>query len=154
MGGMVKFSGSVIEIYKVGVVTKFRILTTDGEWVYSQVNVLEDRIVCPLLNAKGAQFLKPNIKFRPATMGYYVFTWDECHPKKSIRLYEGDILEAVNTTPYIKKGRRYLLMASYGHGITAKPYKDGIYSLNLHHESDYIPLANIHQNPELLEEKT
>ena len=36
---------------------QFRILTTDGEWVYSQVNVLEDRIVCPILNAQGAQFL-------------------------------------------------------------------------------------------------
>jgi len=112
---------------------KFRILTTDNEWVYSQVNVLEDRIVCPILNDKGAQFLKPNIKFRPGTLGEYT-GFKEYFPEEK-EIYEGDILDGE---------------------VVRWDQQSGVWRVgyiwledNLRKGKEKI-IGNIHQNPELV----
>ena len=129
---------------------KFRILTTDGEWVYSQVNVLEDRIVCPILNAQGAQFLKPNLEFRPETLSQFVERLD--HTNKW--MYAGDILSDCGK----RKGHLiWVPSESSFMVVSGKNFEESqmYMSLNtlLELRSEVKIIGNIHENPELLEEK-
>lgn len=131
--------------------TKFRILTTDGEWVYSQVNVLEDRIACPLLNAQGAQFLKPNIKFRPETLGYSTtlfITYPGNDGLKEQELFDKDIIKDEYGRAHLIKWKDGMWVAHFGE------CDDNLSGMI--EDEDFDPLyliGNIHENPELLEEK-
>lgn len=134
---------------------KFRILTTDNEWVYSQVEVLGARLVCPLANAEGAQFLKPNLEFRPETLGYALNIKD--HHQKEI--YEGDIGE------WRRSGRHRRVIIQWGKDTFC--WECLPTDLSLPYSDDYVTdvgqiategesvagleiIGNIHQNPELV----
>jgi len=120
---------------------KFRILTTDGEWVYSQIEVLGNRIVCPLCNENGAQFLKPNLEFRPETLGYSTNFVD----KYDKELFDGDIInEYVSGIALIEWDKK--------ESIWKMKWKDNLTLLAFVIPSLEI-IGNIHQNPELVEEK-
>ena len=47
---------------------KYRIMTTDGEWLYGQIKVLENRLCVPLLDSQGHQVVRPDIILRKETL--------------------------------------------------------------------------------------
>jgi len=124
---------------------KFRILTTDNEWVYSHVNVLEDRIVCPILNEQGAQFLKPNIKLRPETLGRSVGV---LYDDKEI--YEGDIFKEEASQIFIVEWHKWGAMWATRQ-VSGEIENTMIEPLwELLDSGDCARIGNIHQNPELV----
>ena len=73
---------------------KFRVLTTDGEWVYTTINVMEDCIRCPLMDKEGKQVLNPTIKLRKDTLSQCVLLHLKCKDECS-EYYEGDIVHGI-----------------------------------------------------------
>jgi hypothetical protein len=67
---------------------KFRVLTTNGEWVYTAINVMEDCIRCPLMDKDGKQVLNPNIQLRKETFSMLVM-----HDDEGNGFYGGDIVK-------------------------------------------------------------
>lgn len=138
---------------------KFRVLTQDNEWVYTQVQVLEDRIVCPILNEEGHQFLKPNLKLRPETLG--VLVYEDVYDQP--RIYEGDIIsakfyiisaaasEAILLRGIVIQEDEEWIVKSITSYLT-QYWREG-YSRPLSELSEAKVIGNMHQNPELLEKK-
>lgn len=50
---------------------KYRVRTTTGEWVYTEIQVLEDSIQCPLFTENGEPVGDSQIKLLPETLQQY-----------------------------------------------------------------------------------
>ncbi len=118
---------------------KFRILTTDNQWLYANLIVFENCIRCSLNDENDAQVLDPRIELRAETFGELVLkNGNHC-------VYEGDIVQ-----PRISESWLCIIKRNKQNLLGARDIEDGTFYII---GGSMSVLGNIHDNPELLEDK-
>lgn len=111
---------------------KYRIMTTDGEWMYGEVRVLGNRLVIVLLDERGHERHDPTMELREETLGRHAGMED---------YYEGDILR--------HQGAFSLYRLAFD-GVFFWHLRDKDWDYVGEPIEDMIVMGNIHQNPELI----